>query len=299
MSDGIIILLLLVLFVAFGLAAHLYGRRLRTQARNDLDLRHRRLRAVLVLYGILFVLETILAFQRHGQSRFNQILLPGCFALCFGIFFFLFLQARRKLREHPELARPAKKRPWPAFFWQAVLILLPVALMSGFGFWAILRERNAVEHEAQQRAGEIMQVLPAEFGRIAASRLTQFDGPKGGWFQYLQWALSSWPEDKNRQVWLADTNESQIISNNLAALHGAFPDWQSGPPPLVDFLLNTNGGFSFGQPVPPSPPTWLTTMTIEQRQKWTALQTAANANEPLSNSIAAFRATLPPSAALV
>ena len=298
MPDGIIILLLLVLFVLFCLAAYLYGRRLQARAQNDLNLRYRRLRAVLVLYGIFFVLETILAFQRHGQSLFNKLWLPGCFALCFGIFFFLFLQARRKLREHPELARPDKRRPLPAFFWQAVLILLPVTLMSGFGFWAILRERNAVEHEAQQRAREIFQVLPGEFGRIAASRLTQFDGPKGGWFQYLQWALVPWPEDKNRKQWLADTNESQIISNNLAALHLAFPDWKEGSVPLVDFWLNTNGDLPFEFQSPPRPPAWLTTLSAEQHQAWAVLQTAAYASESLSNLVKAFRQTQPPPSAL-
>ena len=74
-----------------------------------------------------------------------------------------------------------------SFLWQAVLILLPVALMAGFGFWAILRERNAVEQEAKQRAKEMIQALPSDFGRIAANRLTQFEGPKGGWLSYLQW----------------------------------------------------------------------------------------------------------------
>jgi hypothetical protein len=154
------------------------------------------------------------------------------------------------------MAAPHTQRK-PTFFWQGVLILLPVALMAGFGFWAILRERNAVEHEAQQRAKEMFQTLPSEFGRIAANRLTQFDGPKGGWFQYLQWALSPWPENKNRKQWMIDINESQIISNNLVTLRSAFPNWQAGPVPLVDFRLNTNGDLWFGHPTPLRPPTWL------------------------------------------
>ncbi len=48
------------------------------------------------------------------------------------------------------------KRAMPVFFWQAVLILLPLVVMTGFGFWAILKERNAVEQDAQQRAREIL-----------------------------------------------------------------------------------------------------------------------------------------------
>src|ERR1035437_4942695 len=195
------------------------------------------------------------------------------------------------------MAAPHTQRK-PTFFWQGVLILLPVALMAGFGFWAILRERNAVEHEAQQRAKEMFQTLPSEFGRIAASRLTRLDGSKGGWFSYLQWGIAAWPENKTRKQILGDPNESQVISNNLVDLHATFPDWQTGPVPLVDFWLNTNGDHSFGQPIAPSPPTWLATMSTEQHQAWASLQAAAYASESLSNLVKAFQLTQPPPPAL-
>jgi signal transduction histidine kinase len=297
MHDGILILLLLTLFVLVCLAAGLYGRRLRARAQNDLDLRYQRLRAVLILCGILFVMMTVFAFQRHDQSLFKKLLPPGCLALCFGIFLLQFLQGRKKMREQPDFARQ-KRKPLPLFFWQAVLILLPVALMASFGFWAILRERKAVEQQAQQRAKEILQALPSEFGRIAANRLTQFDGPKGGWLRYLEWGLSPWPESKSRKQWLADTNEAQILTNELAALHSVFPDRQEEPVPLVDFSLDANGNLLFGHFTPPNPPMWFATLSTQQYQAWTALQTAAYASESLPNLIKAFQQTQPPPPAL-
>jgi signal transduction histidine kinase len=297
MPVGIIIMLLLALFVMVCLAAYLFGRRFRARVELDWRARYIWARGMCILYGIIVPLMTVFAFQQHDQPLFKKCLAPGCIALCFGIFFFQFLQARRKMRGQPELVRQKRKSP-PLFFWQAVLILLPVALMAGFGFWAILRERSAVEQQAQQRAREILSSLPGEFGRIAANRLTQLDGPKGGWYSYLQWGLSPWPEGKMRKEWLADTNESQIISNNLAALHSAFPDWQTGPVPLVDFWLNTNGDLSFGPPIPPRPPAWLATMTAKQQQAWSVLQTAAYTSESLSNLVTAFRQTQPPASAL-
>src|SRR6516162_11138386 len=59
----------------------------------------------------------------------------------------------------------AGKTSKPTFFWQGVLILLPVLLMAGFGTWAILRERRAVESDARQRAREILQSLPYLFNQ--------------------------------------------------------------------------------------------------------------------------------------
>jgi signal transduction histidine kinase len=299
MPDGIYYYLLLVaLFVLVCLAAGFYGRRLRARAGNGVVSRYRSLRVALIIYGILLPIMAVSVFQEHHQSAFQKSLLLIFWALAFGGILFSFLQARKKFLELPESARRKSKQPLPLFFWQAILILLPVALMAGFGFWAILRERNAVEAQAQQRAREILSSLPDEFGRIAANRLTQLDGPKGGWYGYLQGAVAPWPEDKIRKQWLADTNESQIISNNLAALHSAFPDWQSGPVPLVGFWLNTNGDLSFEYQTPPRPPAWLSTLTASQQQAWSALQTAAYTSESFSNLVTAFRQTQPPAPAL-
>lgn len=295
MPDPVYIWVLLLLLVL--LLAWLVGRRLRPTGGDDWRARYVRTKRLCVGYAIFVALMTFDAFQRNDQSLFKRFFSPGCLILLFGIFLFQFLHARRKMRERPGLVEP-EKRPTPAFFWQAVLILLPVTLMAGFGFWAILRERSAVEHEAQQRAREIFQVLPSEFGRIAANRLTMFQVPKNGWYGYLQGGIAAWPENKSRKVWLENTNEAQSISNALVTLHAAIPDWQEGPVPLVDFSLNTNGQLWFEQPTPPRPPAWLTDMTTEQRQAWTAIQSAPLVSESLSNLVESFRQTRPPPAAL-
>jgi signal transduction histidine kinase len=189
----------------------------------------------------------------------------------------------------------------PTFFWQGVLILLPVALMAAFSLWAILRERNAVEQEARQRAREILQALPGDFGRNVANRFLQFNGLQNDWYQYLQKGVAPWPESKARKLWLADTNNAQIFSNNLAALHSVFPDRQSGPVPLIFFILDTNGDLLSGRPTQPCPPIWLTTMSAAQYQAWTALQTASyspgSSHDP-GELTRAFQKTQPAPAAL-
>ncbi|HEY1660972.1 MAG TPA: HAMP domain-containing sensor histidine kinase [Verrucomicrobiae bacterium] len=180
--------------------------------------------------------------------------------------------------------------PKPKFFWQGVMILLPVALMAGFGFWAILRQHNDVEQDARQRANEIVQALPKEFGRLVANELIQFDGQKGGWFMYLQWGPAGWPGDRKFNGYLTDTNTLIDVSNDVAALKSAFPDWKDGPPPLVDFTLEPNGDLGGSPPIPPRPPSWLTAMSPRQYQAWTALETADYASESLSNLVALTRA---------
>jgi hypothetical protein len=271
------------------------------RSNTSCQFRYMILRVLLVLWTLILVGTIIRAvFSDHPLLWKNVWPVLEFFGLWL-LYLFICWKARRRALEEKKAMQAVANRPGPrkqSFLWQAVLILLPVALMAAFGFWAILRERNAVEQEAQQRAKEIIQALPSEFGRMAANRLTQLDGPKGGWFQYLQWAVAAWPENKNRKQFLEDTNEAQIITNNLAALHTAFPGWQAGPVPLVNFWLDTNGDLSFENQIPPRPPAWLSIMSAEQQRAWAALQSAAYTSESLSNLVKAFQQTRPPPAAL-
>jgi hypothetical protein len=200
------------------------------------------------IWRVLLVLWTVLlvgALINAGKSD-HPLLWKNVWPVLelFGLwllYLFICWKARQRALEEKKAMLALTNRPGPrkqSFLWQAVLILLPVALMASFGFWAILRERNAVEQQARERAKEILQALPAEFGRIAANRLTQFEVPKGGWFQYLQWGIAAWPGNKTRQQFLADTNEAQILTNELLEFRSVFPDWPAGPVALVDFSLD-------------------------------------------------------------
>lgn len=56
------------------------------------------------------------------------------------------------------MARPGSKRN-STFFWQGLLILLPVALLAAFGFFFARQDKLIAEHEAVQRAENIAQEL--------------------------------------------------------------------------------------------------------------------------------------------
>ncbi|HEX5399491.1 MAG TPA: hypothetical protein VFY06_10630, partial [Verrucomicrobiae bacterium] len=277
---------LLILFSVLGLAsAMLLRQRFQARVGNDLSLRYRQLRAVLVVYLILIPLMIIAGFHRHDQSLFKRFLSPGCFTLLFGIVLYQFLQVRKKMLAQPGFTWP-KRKPLPQFFWQAVLILLPVTLMAAFGFWAILRERNTVEQEAQQRAKDIIRALPDEFGRMVANDMTVAEACKNGWLSFMEYGVAGWPGSRTREQYLGDSNELAAISNNLVTLRTVFPEWKSGVPPIASFFLATNDE-PFGQDaVPPSPPGWLLALNASQRQAWSALASADLAGEPATNVMA-------------
>ncbi len=193
----------------------------------------------------------------------------------------------------------------PNFFWQAVLILLPVLLMAGFGTWAILRERKAVEQDARQRAQEILQSLPYLFHQTLAFRLD---------FLAVESAHQSFiPENASEiedsfsggsvKQWGAAGNilpggltKAGSDSNGMwTAPTATEPVWP------MNFLLDTNGRFwDLTYQEAPQPPDWLASMNSEQRSTWAGLRTADLSRQPaaaVSKFVREFLNTSPPAPA--
>ncbi len=294
MFDGILILLLLALFVLICLAAHRIGRRFRAVAKCDLRARYVRARGMVVLYGIIFLLEAFIAFQRHDQPWFKKLLVPGGFAFCLGLFFFEFLKSRRKMREEPGFAEKNPKRPPSVFIWQAVLILLPVAGLAWFGLYSLRQDKLLAAQEAK------------EFGVVIAERVAQAIGTNVEQ-QLRDYREANFALNANRTIDLGlsggwsggtESNEWQRIK-----------EWQQANPevdlsvmPVSDCWLGITPERSSPQiyPLAPQPPEWLQQLTPEQKQLWQAAKEAEFVSQDFSSVqtiLAQFLATKPPAGA--
>jgi signal transduction histidine kinase len=191
----------------------------------------------------------------------------------------------------------AGKSSKPSFIWQAVLILLPVLLMAGFGTWAILRERKAVEQDARQRAQELLQSLPYNFPQRVASRMGMLTS---------QSANESILPEKAADMEASETNEAVEewgAAGNL--MPGSFTNvlWTSLPGEVwpMNFLLATNGDvWDLTYQEAPQPPAWLGELDDKQRTAWATLR-EADLNKAPTQEVAKrfddFISTDPPSGA--
>jgi signal transduction histidine kinase len=192
----------------------------------------------------------------------------------------------------------AGKASKPTFFWQGVLILLPVLLMAGFGIWAILRERKAVEQDARQRAQEILQSLTYNLGQRLAFRMG---------FLALQSSDRSWiPENAATggavQKWGAAGNLMPgAVTNNIASIASTNSSpWTSLSDQVwpMNFILDSNRDFwDLTYQEAPKPPEWFATMNDVQRSAWSALResdTDTNAANEISLRVEDFLNTTPP-----
>ncbi|HSY18213.1 MAG TPA: ATP-binding protein [Candidatus Acidoferrales bacterium] len=284
MINGILILFLVLGFVLGCLGAGLYGRRLRARARSPLELRYHQLRFVLWVFAGLFVLLAFLAFQRPGPSSAAKTLFPVSFALCFGIVLWLFLRARKKMREQPESARPEK--PSPTFFWQGVMILLPVAVLAVVSLVSLQQDERAAEAGARARAVQNAQSLARAIRVSVDEELHRYVSLQNVWglglYAISQSTVSGYdfPDAKLRadiEKWERDYPGLKLAQ--LAPKSGILmaDGRQVGPP---DFLAA------------PEPPKWFRELSPDQVKLWEALRAARNPRER-DDRWQAFRASNP------
>ena len=57
----------------------------------------------------------------------------------------------------------------PSFFWQGLLIILPVVMLSALGLVSLRQDRGLAEREAEERAAGLAAQLSAALGTAAAS----------------------------------------------------------------------------------------------------------------------------------
>lgn len=287
MPDGTIIFFSMVLvFVLACVGAGLYGLRLRRLVRNHVELRYRQRRATLILLGILLPVQMIAAFHHTNHLSWKTFFSPACFVGLFVIMLFQFLQARRQL---PKSSRVAGK-PLPRFFWQAVLILLPVVLLAGFGLYSLRQDRLLAEQEAR------------ESGAVLAQRIAQAVTTDGsGFLRDYRIVSSSLAANHSADLGLSSWGGGAVTESNEWQ---RIKTWQQANPEIDLFTLPPTDRDVYRADrhlqMPPEPPEWLTQLDSKQQQLWQALKQASLSirdDFTVSNLVEKFNASNPPKGA--
>ena len=288
MPDGPYIGILILLLVF--LAALLVGRRLGWKRRADLKSRYNGSRNVCIFYAILIPLQVAAAFQRHDPSWFKKFFSPGCFTLVFGFFFFQFLQARREMRAQPDFPGKTVHRSTLRLLGQAVLILLPVIGLAGFGLYSLRQDRLLAEQEARESGQILAQQLAQSIGAVTAQQLRDF-------------REASFELEANRSTDLGLSSwTGGAASESNAWVH--IKAWQQANPEVDLMKLPPADSSSYleAQPerMPPQPPEWLGQLNPEQQQLWqSAKQAEFQAGDffAAQSAIQEFLASKPPNGA--
>jgi hypothetical protein len=166
--------------------------------------------------------------------------------------------------------------PSPSLGWQLGLILLPVALLAGFGVWSIRRDRQQVEAEARERAARLAEVYGERLNR--------------GWERTLQAG-----ENASRK-WLADGGTNRFGVSWQAPGTGVpqaeWLGWRSGV--TTEFLGKPEDCFPVtlrwdaqgrliepvARPAVPVPPVWFRSQPPLAFRMWESWRTNTGGPSP-------------------
>src|SRR5579883_1321662 len=154
----------------------------------------------------------------------------------------------------------------PIFLWQALLILLPVATVTGIGLIAIRRDRVFVEEEARRGGEQLAAQCASAIARSLPLKLAAYDRFSQAWSEQQQL--------KARSLWHEPSDEPFAALSNSWRKATANLDPESGLP--NDFACSFDGVLLWPPDYddPPRIPQWLIRLNDQQRSAWQALLAA-------------------------
>jgi signal transduction histidine kinase len=181
----------------------------------------------------------------------------------------------------------------PTFFFQGLLIVLPVAVMAAVGLFAIRRDRVVVQEEARRGAAQLVEQLAAALARHVPAQLAAHDRFSDSWYNY-HWDLAT----AGRGALPKDT-----YSTELSQWHGSNPGLKAEMVLPNRISLPAEGALDWTADYaePPVTPAWVFALGEQQRAAWEALSTAGStaSNSAQVQSLAeTFLRSSPPPEAL-
>lgn len=184
----------------------------------------------------------------------------------------------------------AGKASNPTFFWQGVLILLPVAGLACFGLYSLRQDRVLAEQDARDSAQVLAERLAQAISTDAAQQLRDY--------REANFALQG-----NRSADLG-LSHSSGGSQTEGAEWQRIKEWQQANPEIDLATLPPTDANDYveAQPemMPPQPPDWLVQLNSNQQQLWQAAkETEFNARDfsATQRAIEDFLAAKPPEGA--
>ncbi len=169
--------------------------------------------------------------------------------------------------------------PKPTFFFQGLLIVLPVAVMAAVGLFAIRRDRAVVHEEARRGAVQLVEQLAAALARRVPPQLAAYDQFADSWYNYhLEFATMG-------RDFLPKETYSTELSEWQAANPGLDPEMVLPNRVLISAEDATDWTGDYAEP--PVTPAWVFALHEQQRGAWEAL-TAAESTGSTSTQLQGF-----------
>jgi signal transduction histidine kinase len=152
----------------------------------------------------------------------------------------------------------------PSFFWQGLMIILPVLVLAVVGLYSLRQDEQAAEQAARKRAADSAQSLARAVGDMAGEELSEFLNLQNVWMIDLN--LNSQPR--------AGMSSDNDLEAGIAKWERTYPGLKLAAlaEPQCDLLTDGREIAPPSVPATPSPPKWYCELSPRQRELWEALR---------------------------
>ena len=152
----------------------------------------------------------------------------------------------------------------PSFFWQGLMIILPVLVLAVVGLYSLRQDEQAAEQAARKRAAENAQSLARAVVDMADEELEYFLNMQNTWMNLLNTGL---PDP-------AYTFPDADFKANIGKWERTYPGLKLAAlaMPKSEILADGRQLTPTEVAATPSPPKWYCELTPEQRELWEALR---------------------------
>jgi signal transduction histidine kinase len=161
----------------------------------------------------------------------------------------------------------ARKQRQPGFFWQGVLILLPVAVLAIVGLISLRQDERAAEEDARKRAAESVQSLARAMRNSIDDALLRFANLRSNWTAAA--VASGRPGDQSHFF-------SDQLKTNVENWAHDYPGLKFSGLAFPTATILTNGEQLDPPdfPAAPAPPKWFLELSPPQKILWENLRAA-------------------------
>ena len=178
----------------------------------------------------------------------------------------------------------------PTFFWQGLLVLLPLVLLSVVGLVSLRQDEQAAEQEARRKAAENVRSLARAIGASVSEELHAFLVLERGW--EIEARLAGQASVVHTNGSAGFTFPSEKLKLDVERWEGAYPNLKLAGLTAAEGMLLCDGRQIQPPEVPmvPEPPKWFRDLSPRQRELWEALRRAVEAKRPAASIQAARQA---------
>jgi len=146
----------------------------------------------------------------------------------------------------------------PSFFWQGLMIILPVLVLAVVGLYSLRQDEQAAEQAARKRAADSAQSLARAVGDMAGEELSEFLNLQNVWMIDLN--LNSQPR--------AGMSSDNDLEAGIAKWERTYPGLKLAAlaEPQCDLLTDGREIAPPSVPATPSPPKWYCELSPRQRE---------------------------------